>query len=83
MTTSHLKYIALIAISALIVSALIVFVQMRTPGPAASGIVAENFGGPFTLTDYAGHTVTDKDFSGRWRLILATISQRLTFRKAG
>lgn len=71
MTTSHLKHIALIAISALALVALIVFFQMRGHNASltAPGIVAENFGGPFTLTDYAGHTVTDKNYAGRWRLI--------------
>ena len=31
------------------------------PGPA--------IGGPFTLTDGAGHTVTDRDFRGKWMLV--------------
>jgi cytochrome oxidase Cu insertion factor (SCO1/SenC/PrrC family) len=73
MTTSRLKLFSLIITSALIIMALVAFVALRGQGVGAGltapGIVAENFGGPFTLTDYAGHTVTDKDFSGRYRLI--------------
>ena len=30
---------------------------------------APQIGGPFTLTDGAGHRVTDRDFRGEWRLV--------------
>ncbi len=35
---------------------------MHPAGPAA-------IGGPFTLTDGAGHSVSDTDYAGRWRLV--------------
>lgn len=40
--------------------------------PDTSGLIAvtpEAFGGPFTLTDHNGKTVTEKDFTGKYRLI--------------
>ncbi len=33
------------------------------------GADAPDFGGPFTLTDGAGHRVTDRDYRGRWALV--------------
>ncbi len=42
---------------------------MADPAHNKIGIAAENFGGPFTLVNHQGKTVTDKDFSGTWRLI--------------
>ncbi|HEU4839498.1 MAG TPA: SCO family protein [Micavibrio sp.] len=40
---------------------------------AASGdlipVTKDAFGGPFTLTDHTGKKVTDKDFTGKYRLI--------------
>lgn len=32
-------------------------------------VTGDAFGGPFTLTDHTGKTVTDKDFTGKYRLI--------------
>lgn len=32
-------------------------------------VTGDAFGGPFTLTDHNGKTVTDKDFTGKYRLI--------------
>lgn len=39
------------------------FMWAGAPAPAAS------IGGPFTLMDGAGHTVTDRDFRGKWMLV--------------
>ena len=32
-------------------------------------VTSDDFGGPFTLTDHTGKTVTEKDFAGKYRLI--------------
>ncbi|MCB1530846.1 MAG: SCO family protein [Rhodospirillales bacterium] len=37
--------------------------------PSVLSVQAENFGGPFSLTDHNGKPVTDRDFSGQYRLI--------------
>lgn len=37
--------------------------------PAAADPLAGRFGGPFTLVDQTGRTVTDRDFHGRFMLI--------------
>lgn len=69
MTDQRLKRIFLTLISALCLAALIAFVQVKIETSKPSDVVAEDFGGPFTLTDTAGKTVTEKDFAGRYRLI--------------
>jgi protein SCO1/2 len=38
--------------------------RLTTAGPSPLSI-----GGPFTLSDGAGHQVTDRDFLGRWQLV--------------
>ncbi|MDA0675611.1 MAG: SCO family protein [Proteobacteria bacterium] len=43
---------------------------MTSDDPAAtSGSGVASIGGPFTLIDHTGRTVTDKDFAGRWMLV--------------
>ncbi len=37
--------------------------------PRPGGDAQSAIGGPFTLVDGAGRTVTDRDFAGRWRLV--------------
>ena len=37
--------------------------------PAEGNLVGADVGGPFTLVDGDGKTVTDKDFAGRYRLV--------------
>lgn len=70
MDDKRLKRIFIITISALCFAALIAFIQVRIETAAApSDMVAEDFGGPFTLTDHNGKQVTDKDYAGQWRLI--------------
>jgi len=50
--------------------AIIPGVQDRVLGPAGTaGSGKALVGGPFTLTDQAGKTVTDKDFRGRYMLV--------------
>ncbi len=69
MDDKRLKRIFVITISALCLAALIAFVQVKLETSAPRDVVAENFGGPFTLTDHTGKQVSDKDFAGTYRLI--------------
>ncbi len=71
MDDKRLKRFFLITISALCLAALIAFIQVsiETRDASRTDIVAEDFGGPFTLTNHMGQKVTEKDFDGTWRLI--------------
>src|SRR5688572_7518612 len=53
--------------AALIVTGVIAWVQFRPGSP--SPVIAENFGGPFTLTNQHGKVISDKDVNDSWRLI--------------
>ncbi len=57
----------------LLLAFLLAFVQKSQVGaPKADGLTAvtsDAFGGPFTLTDHTGKTVTEKDYAGTYRLI--------------
>lgn len=70
---NRLKKVALIVGFGIGLAALIAWAQiwMDKSGKASSGlsVSAENFGGPFALTDHNGKGVTDKDFTGHYRLI--------------
>lgn len=72
---NHLRRIALFAVLALFLAVLIAWAGawMDKPGKVRDNdlnpVSAEAFGGPFTLTDHTGKTVTDKDFAGAYRLI--------------
>jgi cytochrome oxidase Cu insertion factor (SCO1/SenC/PrrC family) len=68
---------ALLAAAVLAIAG-VVFLAARTffgpgfgPGELAGAAAqaAADIGGPFTLTDQDGRTVTDKDFRGRWLLV--------------
>lgn len=44
----------------------------QMPVPAAGGVQLPqgmSLGGPFSLTDQAGHAVTEHDYAGRWMLV--------------
>lgn len=63
-----------IAVAALIIVAFVAgqryFGAFAPPGGAGHGVTAAPaIGGPFTLTDQDGNTVTDADFRGRYMLI--------------
>jgi protein SCO1/2 len=47
----------------------IVLWRVAASGPAGSASSGVNIGGPFTLTDQSGATVTDKTYDGEYRLI--------------
>lgn len=57
----------------LLLAFLLAFVQKsQMAAPRAGGLIAvteDAFGGPFTLTDHTGKTVTEKDYAGKYRLI--------------
>lgn len=71
MDDRRLKRIFLITIGALCFAALVAFIQVRleTADAVHTDFVAEDFGGPFTLTDHTGKKVTEKDYEGQWRLV--------------
>jgi protein SCO1/2 len=58
-----------IAMVAIVVLAGVAIWRITQTGPVASAGAAVNIGGPFTLTDQNGATVTDKTYDGSYRLI--------------
>lgn len=62
----HKKILSLLFIG-IFIAVLISFFKTMPAGK--DGIVASNFGGPFTLTTHEGKQVTEKDFEGQYRLI--------------
>ena len=77
MNKNHLIRIATILILGLGIAAAIAAYQIQNEKNAGSDtfqknktqVVAKNFGGPFTLTNQNGETVTEKDFDNKKRLI--------------
>lgn len=74
MMKKRLLIIALAVVAGFSLAALAVWIQKSAPVTATtnSGLIAvtdDAFGGPFTLTDHNGKSVTEKDFTGKYRLI--------------
>lgn len=77
--TKQRLLILLIAVAAgLLLAGLLAFAQKKqgAPGIATQAgadalipVTEDAFGGPFTLTDHTGKKVTEKDFTGKYRLI--------------
>ena len=70
----RLLIIALAVVAGFSLAALAVLIQKSAPKVSTtnSGLIAvtdDAFGGPFTLTDHTGKSVTEKDFTGKYRLI--------------
>lgn len=66
--------IVIIAATAFVIGALGAFVALNLTGQAQGPVVANVsgkalIGGPFTMTDHTGKTVTEKDFRGRYMLV--------------
>ncbi len=66
--------IIIFAAAAFIVGALAAFVAINLTGKASGPVVSQVsgkalIGGPFTLTDHTGKTVTEKDFAGGFTLV--------------
>ena len=61
--------ILMIAMIALVAVAGVAIWRIAGSGPANSAGSSVNIGGPFTLTDQSGLTVTDKSYDGEYRLI--------------
>ena len=60
----------ILALGALCIAAAALLWRARNPSEATTGPLAgTDIGGPFTLVDQNGRTRTDKDFTGRYRLI--------------
>lgn len=54
---------------ALIASAMLALAACGTGSSEAPPLAGARIGGPFTLTDQNGKTVTDADFSGKYRIV--------------
>jgi protein SCO1 len=54
---------------ALIASAILALAACGTGGSEAPPLAGARVGGPFTLTDQNGKTVTDADFAGKYRIV--------------
>lgn len=59
----------MLAPAALIAAALSCCSSQTAQAPAAPPLAGARIGGPFTLTDQNGGTVTDRDFAGRYRVM--------------
>jgi cytochrome oxidase Cu insertion factor (SCO1/SenC/PrrC family) len=74
MNKKRLIVICLAVAAGLLLAGLVATLQTRTlpSGDRTGDLIAvtdEAFGEPFTLTDHTGRTMTDKDFTGKYRLI--------------
>lgn len=68
MTKTKLVRVLLITVIGLAIASLISLYQIKSEqGP--SNVVVENFGGPFTLKNQKGETVTQENFENTYRLI--------------
>ena len=65
--------LALVALAAALVGGLLAFAVLEGPREQLSRALPSTgkalVGGPFTLVDHTGRTVTDKDFRGRYMLV--------------
>ena len=65
--------LALVALTAALVGGLVAFAVLEGPREQLSRALPSTgkalVGGPFTLVDHTGKTVTDKDFRGRYMLV--------------
>jgi protein SCO1/2 len=63
--------ILMVAMMAVVAVAVVIMWQIVASGPRDPGYAASapSIGGPFTLTDQSGATVTDKSYDGSYRLI--------------
>jgi len=61
--------VLMIAMIAVVAVAGVAIWRITQNGPEAGASSGVDIGGPFTLTDQAGATVTDKTYDGSWRLI--------------
>lgn len=70
MTKSRVLIILLAAVAGLVLAGLLAYVnkQANLPSSGLMAVTSDAFGGPFTLTDHNGKTVTEKEYAGRYRL---------------
>jgi protein SCO1/2 len=74
-TKARLKRTALLSLLALIVGSGVGYIQIQMAkapsitGDAPMAVAGADIGGPFTLVDQNGKTVTEKNFGGQYKLI--------------
>ncbi len=70
MIKKRFLYISLLSILGLGIAALIAYYDIsKEKNSPKTHVIANNFGGPFTLTNHLGKDVTEKNFTGQYRLI--------------
>ncbi|NQZ13788.1 MAG: SCO family protein [Alphaproteobacteria bacterium] len=69
MNKNRLIRTLVIIVIGVLIGGLTTLYQIKSENGASTSYVAKNFGGSFNLIDHTGKEVTDKDFSGQYRLI--------------
>lgn len=69
MIKQRILIIGLAATGILLAGLLFSIGARQNRGDELIAVTSDSFGGPFTLVDQNGKTVTDKDYAGRYRLI--------------
>lgn len=63
------RVLAVVAVLAVIAAGAALWTFLHAPSPQTSSSGTASVGGPFTLVDQQGRTVTDETFRGRWMLV--------------
>lgn len=69
MTKQRFIRVLLTLVIGLAIAGLIAMYQIKSEENTSTYVAVENFGGPFTLKNHLGETVTHKDFEDQYRLI--------------
>lgn len=69
MNRRRLPFAAVAVVLLILVAAGAALLASRPDAVAAGPLVGSGVGGPFTLVDQDGRTVTDRTYAGRWRLM--------------
>lgn len=69
MPRPFVRVLAVTAVLAVIAAGAAIWTFLHTPSSQTSSSGTATIGGPFTLVDQHGRTVTDETFRGRWMLV--------------